>query len=401
VTITQRGLRRALSCLFSATLIAAGTLTAASAPAAARPASAPLTSSAAAATSAQAPGRPVWQANGVVYAMARHGGKIYIGGDFRAVKRVGGHSVPRYRLAAFSERTGKLLPGFHPRVNGPVRTITVGAKGTLYVGGGFSSVNGIHRRSMAAIFPGGRVARGFTSSADRTVRSLVLSGGGLYAGGVFKHVDGRYRSGLARIRLSTGELDRRWSANVSGGGVNDVHKLAKSNRLLVGGKFRQIRGQRHAFIGSVSLKTGAVQRWRPKNVCDTCAVLDIATAGQRVFAGVGGRAGGRVTSWNAHHRAVRWNVHADGDIQAVAVRKGTVYAGGHFRKHFGATTRRQFGAVSVRSGHVRSFKVRFAGHRNHPGVWSILAGGRLLRIGGGFLGVNGSKARRYAEVRFP
>ena len=93
---------------------------------------------------------PMGQTNGVVWATAIAGGRIYVGGSFTSTRPSGaaqgtGETGQSY-LAAFDAATGAPVAGFAPKLtndwtNGPatVWSITPSADGTsIYVGGDFN-----------------------------------------------------------------------------------------------------------------------------------------------------------------------------------------------------------------------------------------------------------------------
>jgi hypothetical protein len=56
----------------------------------------------------------------------------------------------RYRVAGFDTATGALIASFAPNVNGRVKTVIV-TNDRVYIGGGFTTVNGIPRTRLAAV----------------------------------------------------------------------------------------------------------------------------------------------------------------------------------------------------------------------------------------------------------
>src|SRR3712207_6598397 len=65
------------------------------------------------------------QANGRVWAMARAGDRIYLGGDFTALKSRDGQTIARQYLAAVDANTGEVVSDWNLNLNGRVRTMAV------------------------------------------------------------------------------------------------------------------------------------------------------------------------------------------------------------------------------------------------------------------------------------
>src|SRR4249919_2358822 len=119
-----------------------------------------------------------WQTDGAVRAIAFANGVMYVGGQFSAVRPPGaivgsGKSVRRVNVAAFNARTGALLK-WHPRVGGTVYSIAVSGS-RVYLGGAFTSVDGIVRDRLAAVTTAGALTRGGIRA--RTRRSTMWRSG--------------------------------------------------------------------------------------------------------------------------------------------------------------------------------------------------------------------------------
>lgn len=352
-----------------------------------------------AAPSAQAvDGRPLWAATGTVFTMDTAGGRVYIGGKFLKLRNTSqGGSRDVSRLAAFSQSTGELLD-WAPRADGDVRALEVAPDGTVYIGGNFTTVNGERRSRIAAISSTGQLVAGFAPEIDKTVRSLTIQAGSLFAAGQFGRVDGQPRRGLVKLSLATGEVDRGWVANTTGGRAWATAGSRSTGRIIVGGSFSTVNGQPRSFLGSVSAATGAVSRWAPTATCATCAVLDLDTDSDgNVYAGVAGARGGRAASWALSSNDMRWRARGDGNVQAIAWDAGVVYAGGHFGPTFDGRARNQLAALNASNGDLLPFRVNL-GTNYYPGVWDISVDSDYLRIAGGFASVDGTGAARYAEL---
>ncbi|MFN3215911.1 MAG: RICIN domain-containing protein, partial [Acidimicrobiales bacterium] len=145
---------------------------------------------------------PVWD-------FAVIGERIYVGGTFLNVQRDRNSTpISRPHLAAFDLRSGVWDPGFQPDLNGSVYALEVSARGTLIVGGEFTSVDGDPAvEGLTALDPVtgrrdtqfiGSVQRPFTS-LRAVVRSLEVVGNNLYVAGNFSHI----RTGTKRVASLT------------------------------------------------------------------------------------------------------------------------------------------------------------------------------------------------------
>jgi hypothetical protein len=343
--------------------------------------------------------RPTWSPRSTVFAIAVHGDRVYIGGKFTKLKNIGtGQYVTRNRIAAFDASSGDLITSFNPNVNGTVRAIAVSGDGsTVYIGGEFTSVDGVARSRVAALDAYGSVVPGWSPSASSTVRDLVLVGSDVFLAGTFGKVNNASRGGLARVDAATGALNS-WKVPTNGGRPRSIFPAPNGTDLIVAGSFSGLEGQPRPFLGSATLDTGDVTGWNPPAACDTCDIFDIVAAGGDVFGAVGG-GGGRAVKWSAATGALQWAVHSDGNAQAVALDGGTLYVGGHFGPTFAGQQRSQLAAVNSSSGQVLPWAPDL-GTAYFPGVWALDVSTDFLRVGGGFREVAGVPQARYAELPF-
>lgn len=326
------------------------------------------------------------QADGRVSAVLRVGDRIYLAGSFQSV-----NGVPRPRLAAIDANTGALT-GWSPRANRGVYTLAASADGSrIYAGGDFTAVNGVARNRLAALDAAtGQPVPGWTPGADGTVRTIDVSGARVYVGGAFLNVSGQARTRLAMVDAATGAVSDAWRP----GANNVVRKLAVSDdgaRVYAGGHFTTVAGQSRRYLEALDPSTGSLLPWRtgiPR------PVIDFEESGGRIFTAEGGPAGGAAGAYDTTTGASPWNVHADGDCQAITVHDGLVYVGGHYDVLAGQS-RRKFAAVHPLTGALDPGW----NPRGDRGVWELTpdaATGRLY-AGGEFTAINGQPRTKLAR----
>lgn len=342
--------------------------------------------------------RPAWNpTSGRVYAMARVGNVVVLGGSFTALwSPVDGTTVARNRLAAVDATTGELLP-WNPNSNGEVRVLEGSADGsTVYVGGAFTSIGGVAKSRLAAVtVPTGAVVTGFTANAAATVTALELSGPTLYVGGYFTTLGGKPRQRLAAVDAGTGALSTTFTGSADGA-VRSILASPGGTTLAVGGEFATLSGSPRAFLGSVTL-TGAATSWTPPAACNDlllpCFVWDLAQDDTTVYAGVAGP-GGRVVAYARATGAIRWQQSGDGDVQGITLSRGVVYGGGHFDLSFAGQPRAGVVALRASTGALMPFAPQLL---NGLGVFDLLPSDDVLRVGGGFELLDATNEQRYAE----
>lgn len=353
-----------------------------------------LTAPASAAYSVSA--RPGWGANNTVYAIDVAGDRIYFAGAFsRVIDPATGKTVVRSKVAAVDAVTGDLITTFHPTVDGTIRSIDTAPDGTVYIGGNFLTVNGQPQARLAALDPSGELVYGWTPAVSKgTVRDLALVADSLFVAGTFAKINGSTRGGLAKLNAATGALST-WKAPPQGGKAWTITPAPTENDLIVGGAFTAVKGVARNSLAAVDMTTAAVSSWNPTPACDGCELYDLVVDGDAVYGAVGGP-GGRAARWSLSTGQLLWTIKGDGNVQAIGVRDGVVYAGGHFGPWFGGQQRGQLIALDAGTGVILPW-VTDLGTDYYPGIWAIDAGPDFLRIGGGFRSVNGARPARYAE----
>lgn len=146
-------------------------------------------------------------ANGVVSSLAASGSSVYIGGSFSAL----GTST-RSRIGAVDATTGAVVATFKAKLNASPYSLAVSG-GVLYAGGNFTSADGVARSYLAgfdastgALSNTWAPAAGGNSSTTPTVTAVKLSpdGSTVYVGGGFTTINGASASHVAALSASTG-----------------------------------------------------------------------------------------------------------------------------------------------------------------------------------------------------
>jgi hypothetical protein len=211
---------------------------------------------------------------GVNYAMAQVGTTIVAGGPFTTATQHGSSTAMAVTgIAAFSQSTGALNTAFRPSLNGPVFAVLPGpAAGTVYVGGQFSTVNGVKSKGITLLnLSNGSIVTGFKPPVlNGIVYSMRMSGGHLFLTGTFTLAGAATRDGLATLNPTTGALDSYLTValtghhNFNGSGANGA----------VGGRAMDISpdGTKAVIVGDFKNADGVVH--------DQVVMLDLgATAG--------------------------------------------------------------------------------------------------------------------------
>ena len=287
------------------------------------------------------PDRTPWVTDYATSSTATSGGFTYLAGGFTLVGPRTGQAVPvaaatGRRLDRFPEvlRNGGSQADLG-RVNGSVHAVVPDGRGGWYLGGGFTRVGGLVRNGVAHVNPDGSVDQSFRADANGTVYALAVVGSTVYAGGDFSAIAGRARNRVAALDAATGAA-RSWNPDLRGDAV--LTMAVHGQDLIVGGSFYWGTRPGPARLAAIDMRTGAPRQW---DTNPDSQVNSIAVDGDTVYVGglfnsVGGAFRKRVGAVDATTgRATEWDPCFDcgggrgiGNVNAIAVADGVVYAGG-------------------------------------------------------------------------
>ncbi len=279
------------------------------------------------------------------------GSSVFVAGRFTQVVAPDGRTFAQASLAAFDRASGAWKDGFRPVFDGPVHSITRSADGDrLFVGGEFTTINGVPTGNVAAIDPiTGTVIDDFRAPAQATtggrniVHALEIAGNQLYIGGEFSGVNGVGQNHLVRVSASTGQVDASFTPRIQLGSVMAVEPAADGQRVFVGGQFEQVDDDPELRNFAALGATGAPlpqRRFDQRPFAEAPLVFDIEEAAGRVFiasqSNVLTIVDARTLELDRVYGPDPANLFQpgafkSGDFQALAVGGASVYAGSHIR----------------------------------------------------------------------
>jgi hypothetical protein len=287
---------------------------------------------------------PTVQIDGVVLDQVVVGNTVYAVGNFTSARPAGAapgvSETPRSNVLAYDIRTGALVTSFAPAVNRQVKTVTTSPDGSrVYIGGQFTSVNGVARNRVAALDPTtGALVTGFTASLDFTVDALVATGATVYAAGAFNFAGpgaGVARARLAAFAASDGAL-LGWAPSADA----EVHAAVLTpdgSKLIVGGNFTRVNGTAMNGLAALDAVNGALVPWEATDVLrygGSAGVLSLASDGTSVYGSgyaspfTAGNLEGTFSA-DADTGAINWIEDCHGDTYSVAPVNAYVYTASH------------------------------------------------------------------------
>jgi len=300
--------------------------------------------------------------NGAAYKSAEANGMLYVGGSFTSVTAAAGTTptgtFTRNHILAFNAATGSISTSFAPNVNGDVWAI-VPSGTSLYIGGSFSSVNGVARRGLAKI-------DATTGAVDTSFNAALTSGNVTEAALVSDRliISGTFPKKILAVNpasgANTGYINVAVTGSVaSNAGPVEVYRFAvnPAGTKLVGvGNFTTVGGATHyrAFMLDLGSTAASVSAWRYTPLQQMCAAsslpdymrdVDFSPDGSYfVFVSTGfvplsGQVGialcdaaSRFETANLSPARPTWINYTGGDtLHSVAVTDQAVYVQGHQR----------------------------------------------------------------------
>jgi hypothetical protein len=300
-----------------------------------------------------------WHTNGMVRAITQVGGRVYLGGRFtqlreRSIQKTGGATIAVENLGVLDAATGVGLSGFAPVVSGASNP-TIYAMAVwnqrLFVGGKFSSIDGVAVKNLAAIdvdpsSPSyGEVLPSFKPNPTGTVWALAVGGNSLFVGGKFGKVGGVPHPNAARFTIAAGgtTLDGSWNVatdgtTTEGGRVRDIQiNPDHPGSVYLVGHFYTVTDPITTYDLRNIVRIGSNGRvddsFSPPQgsfgVSNFGISATVDAAMDRVFLGTGGS--DWVASYSSVTGALDWKTDTNGQAQAVARLGDALIVGGHFK----------------------------------------------------------------------
>lgn len=340
---------------------------------------------------------------GSVYTIETLGSRVYVGGSFGFV------AGERRRAVAAFDPAGGLTP-WEPHPNSGAEILSLSASDLfVYVGGTFSGAGPPRARipHLVKLDANGAIDTGWRPDPTGAPAALALSGESLYVGGGFSEIDGETRWGLAALDRLTGEVsDWNPDASSSDGWWDPAEPAAvtslatQGSTVYASGQFDELGGASRHFLGAVDADSGDATAWDPS---PNDLVYALVAHGASVYVGgpftsVGGAPRRHLAALDATTGiASGWNPDPDNQVTALAVSGFDVYAGGYFSA-IGGKPRRSLAAVDALSGAATAWDPSPAGGTPYPTVTSLKAVGPRVYAAGDFDEVGGKPRRGLAAL---
>ncbi len=224
---------------------------------------------------------------------------LYIGGSFTTV-----NGVARASIAALNAATGATISAFSPTITGSgVSAFALSSdNSTLYTGGTFTVIGGQNRANIAALNTSdGTAVAAFNPGASSTVSALALNSNGstIYAAGSFTGLAGVARNHAGAVSTSNGALQSFNPTTFVTGTITSIALTSNEATLYVGGSFTAIGGQSRNRIAALNISDGTATSFNPNAQNGTVSQLILSADESKLYiAGTFTNIGG-ITSWNS------------------------------------------------------------------------------------------------------
>ncbi|MBT1002474.1 PKD domain-containing protein [Paenarthrobacter sp. DKR-5] len=356
--------------------------------------------------------------DGYVSGFAQVGDIVVVVGNFTTVRTAADTTeIPRTNIFAFKFSTGEIT-SFAPAVNGELMDVEATGDGkTVWIAGGFSSLNGETVRGVAKIdvTTGQRDPSFAVNAFDGRVNQVMLSNGKLYVTGRFLNVNGKPQTSFAGLDPATGVVLPDVRLDLSGprnGGALSIMRAditADGSKMVAIGNFTSVNGlsRTQVFVADLTTSPTSVANWSTERFVPLCHatsfdsyVRDISISPDGTYfvivatgAYYAGTMCDAASAWDLKATGgslqPKWVDYTGGDTtNRVAVTNTAVYIGGHFsylNNPFigdavgpGAVEREGLAALDPRTGLPLAWN---PGRTRGVGVYSFVATDTGLWIG--------------------
>jgi uncharacterized repeat protein (TIGR01451 family)/uncharacterized delta-60 repeat protein len=315
--------------------------------------------------------------NGSINAIAIDGsGRIYIGGQFTSVNGVSAFHIARLTPTGALDTSFVNGSGF----NSVVLALAIDGSGNILAGGDFTNFNATSCNHIARLLPSGALDTSFLPSSgtpntgtDQDVRAVALdSNGNIILGGDFTHVNGTNWNHIARL-LTNGTLDASFNPGI--GSDNSVYSVAiqPNNYIVLAGAFTHYDlvpcGSIARLISTGALDTSFATGTGANGVIYSVLVQPNSNGGILI--------GGQFTSFNTTRRIGIARLLSNGWLDTTFMDTSYNQFAGFINHYYNVN------AVNLNDLPAENNSLNIVSAMGYDGTSNIVVGGSFVRVGGG------------------
>ncbi|MBS1772655.1 MAG: T9SS type A sorting domain-containing protein [Bacteroidetes bacterium] len=282
-----------------------------------------------------------------VFALANKGDTLYVGGNFKTIS-----STPKNGFAAYSIVSGNLLPiNIDVKIIFTERINDIAVLGdSLYIGGGFDTINNQYRRNIAAFNRLTGAMLPWTSHTNDEVLDVYADNGQIFVSGNFSSVARKLRNNIAELDLKSDTITK-WNpiVNDSVFAINVI-----GNKVYIGGAFSNVNDSARNYNAALDAVTGNTLAWNPK--ADGAIYSIVKNSSNQYYAGgvfakVNGMNKNGIAQLDSMGMPASWTgINTAGSkVYCLLINNGKLFVGGEFTDITG-TTRTNLGAINLSTG---------------------------------------------------
>ncbi|MCK6606246.1 MAG: T9SS type A sorting domain-containing protein [Ignavibacteriaceae bacterium] len=262
---------------------------------------------------------PLYGTDGVVYALASDDSLLYVGGSFSLAGSTTPDSIHTRNAVIWTGKKWRYMGG---GVNGRINTL-INAGGRIIAGGEFDTAGSVAAQNIAFYNSGSWSAMGEGLNAE--VNCLTIFQNDIVAGGRFTASGSRQTRYLARWNGSM------WEEAL--GGMNErVDAIFTMEAVLAAGGEFTTAGNTPA--NKFAIWNGS--EWEAPWGIKTKVINVLRQAGNEIYIGgkftnINGVEAKNIARWNPAEGFRALGAGIEGEVKAIAVKDGVVYAGGDIR----------------------------------------------------------------------
>jgi hypothetical protein len=334
--------------------------------------------------------------DGSIETMAVSGSYIYVGGNFA---NIGGQA--RNYAAKLNNTNGNADATWNPAPDDFVTDIAISGS-DLYIVGSFTNIGGQARNYAAKLNnTNGNADATWNPSPDIRAVFVEVSGSDIFISGHFFSIGGQDRLKIAKLNNTNGNADLDWDAPAADGYDGGIYSLAVSgSAVYFGADFTSIGGQEMTGIAKLSITTGDVDlAWNARS--DSYDVNAIATSGSNVYVGGGFGSIGGSEARNGlaaidltTNELTDWNPNVGGDVDELAISGSSIYIAGQFSS-VGGEPRNNLAKIDLDSGEVDG---TWNPNPNGSSVQALAISGSDIYVAGEFTTIGGLSRDNVAKL---